>query len=404
MQSINIVESLISLVKIPSEVTRKDGKIVRMKYHEVAETIKGLAEKHGLDVESIDILGGEIPTLFISVPAQGPTVALITHYDVIPARGPWVINGEEMDPYQPVVRDGKIYGRGAADDKSAIVAAIAALTELQDEGIALRYQPTLIVTGDEEVGGTGIREILNQGYKWDRAIILDAGSEYVSIGASGVVHGWIKVKGKAGHAGHAHLTVNAAEKMVELLYEFKQFKAKRQSKLSKFASPPGSPLPKLWGRFNITILKLGPREAEKHNRVPGETWAGFDMRLLPEEDMEQAINELYSSFSAIVAKLGVNAEIEIEGAQRGWYTKNKEFIDEVYRAAKEAYVKAGLKGKPGIAAELGGNDGTFFYQRGIDVIAFGSIRAGTNIHAQGEYVYIEDIEMLKHFIKIFLAK
>lgn len=405
--SFDIVENLKRLVEIPSEVRYEKNKVIRQNYRRVAETIAEMARSHGLNVEQIDLLDGEIPTLIITLPEapqNRPTMAFVSHYDVVPARGPWVVDREEIDPYEPVVKGGKMYGRGAADDKSGIVASVGALVDLLEEKAELKYNPVVVVTGDEEVGGTGIKLLLEKGYRWDKVVIVDAGSEYVSIGASGVVEGWIKVRGKAGHAGYPHVARNAVEDLVRLLNELLIFKSSRFAKLSRLPSPPGSPLPRVWGRFTVNIVKLPETEAEKHNRIPGEAWAGFDMRLIPEESLEEAINELYSFFSSAVARLGINGSLEIISKQKGWYAKNEEFVNEAVLAARKAYERAGLEGEPGIAAELGGNDGSHFDAYGMDVLAFGTIRSGTNIHAPGEFVYLKDVEMGRYFIYEILRK
>jgi Acetylornithine deacetylase/Succinyl-diaminopimelate desuccinylase and related deacylases len=93
-----------------------------------------------------------------------------------------------------------------------------------------------VVTGDEEVGGAGVKALLQKGYRWDRVVIVDSGSEYVSVGASGVVAGWIKVRGKSGHAGYPFEARNAAEDLVELLHVLREFKEHRARKVSSL--PP----------------------------------------------------------------------------------------------------------------------------------------------------------------------
>jgi len=397
---LDVVQALSELVKIPSEVYYHENRVVRKNYREAAEATATIAESSGLKVEKLELEGGEIPTLIVTLPSAPrgkPSVAFVTHYDVVPARGPWRINGEEIDPYTPRVRDGKLYGRGAADDKSGIVATIAGLVDAKESGVELAYNPVVIVTGDEEVGGTGVRRLLEGGARWDHVIIVDSGSEYVSIGASGVVEGWIKVRGRSGHAGYPHVARNAAEDLVRVLSDLMEFKAVRGSKVSKLPSPPGSPVPYVWGRFTINILKMPPTEPEKHNRIPGEAWAGFDMRLLPEEDIEEAIRELLGAISAVAMKRGVALEVELLNKQRGWYTKNQFFMQKVLSAVSK------VKGREArVAAELGGNDGTFFDEYGMDVIAFGTIREGTNIHSEGEFVYLEDIECFRKFMVEFL--
>ena len=407
MNVLDLVEELKNLVKIRSEVKIKNGKIIREEYDKAAEKVAKLAESAGLEVEVLDleVKDGKVPTIIATLDVEAPSLALVSHYDVVPAKGPWIIDGKEVDPYTPLVLEGKLYGRGAADDKSAIVCSLTALEELVKSSTELKYKPVIVVTGDEEIGGLGIRTLLDKGYKWDKALIIDASVNYLSVGASGVVHGWIKVKGRAGHAGYPHTAVNPVETASLLVTELvKAYKPLRAGKLSKLKAPPGSPLPNVWGRFSFTIIKLGTSESEKHNRIPAETLAGFDMRLLPEENVEEALKEFYSTFSGITTKLGIRAELEIVSAQPGWYTTDQKYVTTALEALKEAYRKVGIKEEPSIAGELGGNDGTFFALKGIPVLAYGAIREEeNNIHAPGEFVYIKDLNILKEFIKTLLS-
>ncbi|MEZ0345647.1 MAG: M20/M25/M40 family metallo-hydrolase [Infirmifilum sp.] len=85
--------------------------------------------------------------------------------------------------------------------------------------------------------------------------------------------------------------------------------------------------------------------------------------------------------------------------QRGWFSKDESFVREALRAAEEAYRAVGLRGPITTAAELGGNDGTFFDAVGVPVVAFGAIRAECNVHSENEFVFVRDIYMLREFVK-----
>lgn len=397
----DLVEELKKLISIKTEVKIEDNVIIRENYDKIADEILRISEKLGLKAEIIDLKDeyGEIPTLIISLDLDKSTIAFPSHYDVVPAGEKWIIdNGISMNPYNPIVKDEKVYGRGAADDKSAIVSSLAALDELSKRS-DLKYNPVIIITGDEEVGGNGIKLLLDKGYRWDKVVILDADAEYLSIGASGVVHGWIIVNGKAGHAGYPHKSINPIDALTTIMSEFNnKFKPFRASKISRLNSPPNSIIPKIWGRFTFTIIKIGPDDVEKHNRIPSKAIAGFDMRLLPEEDIKAAINELYSYFSKIISAYGFDGSIKITNSQKGWYSKDKTFINEALNAVHKAYTSVGIKKQPFAAAELGGNDGSFFDTKGIPVVAFGALREECNFHAPGEFVYIRDLTLLKNFI------
>jgi len=403
----DLVEELKKLVSIKTDVKIEDGKIVRENYDKIADSIAELASRLGLDVQILELKDehGVIPTVIVSIDVDKPTLAFPSHYDVVPAGEKWVLEDNiVINPYEPLVKDGKVYGRGAADDKSAIISSIAALEELSQRKSQLKYKPVVIVTGDEEVGGNGIKLLLDKGYRWDNVVILDANANYLSIGASGVVHGWIRVRGKAGHAGYPHLAINPIDNLALIIREMNtKFKSFRASKISRYNSPPGSPVPKLWGRFTFTIIKMGSSDIEKHNRIPSEAIIGFDMRLLPEEKADNALKELYSYFSEIISTYNLNAEVEITNYQEGWYSKDEEFVKEALYAVDKAYKSVGIREKPVTAAELGGNDGTFFDAKGMPVVAFGTMREENNVHAPCEFVYIRDIELLKNFIIYLLS-
>ena len=403
--TMNIVDMLKELVSIRSEVYIRNGKIHRENYEEIADKIAEIANKLGLsaDIRRLRVNGESIPVVMVKMEGHGSTIALVSHYDVVPAKGPWLVDGVEMDPYTPVVIDGKVYGRGSADDKSAIVASLLALGELNEAKRPLKYNPTVVVVGDEEIGGVGVRRLLDEGFKWDKVLILDSSADFLSVGASGVVHGWIKVKGRGGHAGYPHLCKNPVEDACRLVTKLcEEYKAIRANKLSKFNSPPNSPFPKVWGRISFTIMKLGSKEAEKHNIIPSEAIIGFDLRLIPEEDEAEAVNEFIDYVQHISLQLKVETDIEVLSLQRGWYTTDEEYIDEAKEALRRAMKTTMDKEDVKIAAELGGNDGTFFFKKGMPTIAFGAIRPDNNIHTEGEFVYIKDIVLLKEFIKELL--
>lgn len=397
------VKILKKLVSIKSEVYVKEGRIVRENYRKIAEVITDFFEKiEGARVEILDLKtseGDEVPAVVASLDVDAPSLAFVSHYDVVPAKGPWIIEGKEVDPYKPVVLEDRLYGRGASDDKSAIVASVIALSRLAKIKENLKYRPYMVVTGDEEIGGTGVRLLLKK-MTFDKAVILDSDADSIVVAASGIIHGWIRVKGRAGHAGYPHRADNAVEKAIKLLHEFiSRYKPLRENRVSQFNAPRDAPRPKTWGRFNMTVVKLGPREPEKLNRIPGEVLAGFDIRLIPEEAPREAVSELKKVFQEVVSETGIDAELELTGCRNGWYTTDKNLVAEAIFSGEEAYRRVyGIDFKLGTIAQLGGNDGTHFFNKGIPCVGFGTHRSNNNLHGKNEFVYLKDIDLVAEFI------
>jgi acetylornithine deacetylase/succinyl-diaminopimelate desuccinylase-like protein len=142
-----------SLVRIPS-VSADPAAAEAMRTS--ATAVSDLLASAGLDVEVVRA-GGGLPAVLGRRPAPpgAPTVLLYAHHDVQPAgnRADW-----DSDPFQPVERDGRLYGRGAADDKAGIALHLAALRALGgDLGIGV----TVLVDGEEEIGSPTLGGILD---------------------------------------------------------------------------------------------------------------------------------------------------------------------------------------------------------------------------------------------------
>ncbi len=378
------------IVEVDTDVMKKTG------YVECAKILREEAEAIGLKVEvydSVDYAGDGIsrPNLvaFLDVGAD-KTLGIVTHYDVVPPGDGWA-----YPPFKLTVVDDRAYGRGASDDKGAIVTALGALRRVSDRS---KFNVKLMMSPDEEVGGRfGIGYLVNVvKVQCDEVIILDGGPEAVSIGASGIIRGTIRVKGTQGHAAYPHLYSNPIYGLITFLDRFRRFSEVRAKKISKIPAPPGSPLPYLWGRFSITVLRAG----EKENVIPGEAIAKFDLRVLPDEPLEEAMNELKSFFLAVKQETQIDAELVDVRGGGNWH------IDPEHPMAK-AFQKAASKayGEPiPIAGEFGGNDGRYFAPRGIPTISYGPLRRGTNYHGVNEHVYLKDIQCVRNALMHYLTE
>jgi acetylornithine deacetylase/succinyl-diaminopimelate desuccinylase-like protein len=138
------------------------------------------------------------------------------------------------------------------------------------------------------------------------------------------------------------------------------------------------------------MIKAG----EKENVIPGACEIRFDRRLLPEEPIEKAEQELKEFFNTAVAKAGCEATLEITNKVPGYYTSKEQVFVQTVQKTIEKTLGESLP----FAGELGGNDGSFFAKNGIPVVCFGPIAHDTCYHGINEFVYLRDIEKVRDLI------
>ena len=136
------------------------------------------------------------PNLVATLPGagDGPSLMLLGHADVVSAGEGWTV-----DPFAAERRDGAIYGRGTADMKAGMAAAVAALEILSAGNIRLRGDVILASVVDEEAGGMGTLAVVDRGYRADGAIIPEPTDLNVAPLCRGILWGRLTVPGRASH-------------------------------------------------------------------------------------------------------------------------------------------------------------------------------------------------------------
>jgi acetylornithine deacetylase/succinyl-diaminopimelate desuccinylase-like protein len=170
-----------------------------------AEAVAELMRGCGLEVQIVRGSGQPAVVGRRAAPEGAPTVLLYAHHDVQPAGDPtlWI-----SDPFEPVERDGRLYGRGAADDKAGVMAHVAALRAFGD---ALPVGVVLFVEGEEEFGSESLDELLEthkETLRSDVIVIADSGNWDIGVPAlttslRGVVSCFVEVStlSNAVHSG-----------------------------------------------------------------------------------------------------------------------------------------------------------------------------------------------------------
>ena len=314
-----------------------------------------------------------------------PRLIFYSHIDVVPAEG-W-------DAFNPRVENGKIYGRGAADMKGAIVALLLGLETLK--GKPLKYNTSVMITTDEETNqASQIRYLAQflQPVSGSAIFSLDSSFGYVGIANLGVLQMDIRVKGKSVHSGLSHLGENAVEKANLLMGALLDLKSKVNQRKSAIDVHPGTGLTKMEAKLNINKIEGGL----KVNIVPDQCLISVDRRLIPEENLVEAEKELMDTLSSVK---GVEWEIAKIHRIPTVPPCQAPIVDQLAEIIKE------VTGQSGKFGEMGSGDLPYIVtsEWGGKEFGLGVIRGECNIHGKNEFVYQKDIEDLARIISRFLS-
>ncbi|HQL41896.1 MAG TPA: M20/M25/M40 family metallo-hydrolase, partial [Candidatus Omnitrophota bacterium] len=205
-----------------------------------------------------------IATLKGTSKASAKNALLLTpHIDTVPAGTGW-----SMNPFGGQIKNGRIYGRGATDDKGNLACAMEAMRSLVEDGVRLSHDVVLAATVDEETGSKqGIVPLLNKGMlKPKAALILDSDEFSTIIAQKGLMHARVQVFGKKAHGAYKWYGVNAIEAATGIIEELKNFKFVYHP--HALLRPP---------TINIGTIKGG----DKVNMVADFCELSFDLRFLP---------------------------------------------------------------------------------------------------------------------------
>lgn len=289
---------LAELVKVPSDNPPGDCAPHAIRAAELLERLGFTVERHPVPDDLVKA-NGMISCVNLVVRkkfGEGPVVALNAHGDVVAPGDGW-----SVDPYAAVVKDGVMYGRGVAVSKSDFVTYAYALLALEALGRTLNGSIELHLTYDEEAGGAiGPQWLLEQGIsKPDYA--FSAGFSYaITTAHNGCLHLEVTVNGKSAHAARpdtGHDALEAATKVLQALYNYRATLAKLRSGVEGITTPS----------LVVGLIKGGINT----NVVPDKVSFRLDRRLIPEENPEQAEEELRALIAGAVNDMtGISVEVK----------------------------------------------------------------------------------------------
>jgi succinyl-diaminopimelate desuccinylase len=318
---------------------------------------------------------GNVENLWARRGSAHPLFCFAGHTDVVPA-GP--LEEWRSDPFAPTVRDGLLYGRGAADMKSGLAAMITATEEFvrahDDHSGSIAY----LITSDEEgpsVDGTKrvVQTLTERGEQIDWCLVGEPSSEQsigdtIKVGRRGSLSGRLTVHGVQGHVAYPQLAENPVHTLAPALAELTR-------RVWDGGTEHFQPT-----TFQVSNLNAGTGAP---NVIPGELKARFNLRYSPVQTLEG----LKSTVEEILLRHGVRHTLE-------WYVSGEPFYTPpgvLSRSVSEAV--AGVTGRaPQLSTGGGTSDGRFIRPLGAQVVELGVVNA--SIHKVNECVAVADIDAL----------
>lgn len=332
---------------------------------------------------------GDVDNFYARRGSDGPLLIFAGHTDVVPT-GP--VEKWHTPPFEPTIKDGMLYGRGAADMKTSCAAFITSIEEFVEANPNHSGSIGLLITSDEEgiaINGTVkvIEALKARNELIDYCIVGEPTSnkvvgDMIKNGRRGSLSGKLTVKGIQGHIAYPHLVKNpihmvapAIKDMVDTVWD----------KGNEYFPPTSWQISNMNGGTGAT------------NVVPGEVEILFNFRFCPELDGQGSTEaNLKQRVHAILDKHALNYDLEWEYSPP-YITPRGNLVEAISEAIEESY---GVM--PELSTTGGTSDGRFIADICKQVIEFGPLNA--TIHKLNECVGVADIEPLKDTYKRTMEK
>ncbi|HTR58533.1 MAG TPA: succinyl-diaminopimelate desuccinylase [Casimicrobiaceae bacterium] len=337
------------------------------------EILKARLERCGFRCETLT--AGQVTNLWARRGEARPAVCFAGHTDVVPSgpREAW-----SSDPFVPTIRDGYLYGRGAADMKSSLAAFVVAIEAFVAAHPKHLGSIALIVTSDEEgpaVDGT-VRvtdRLKARGDMLDYCVVGEPTSaerlgDTIKNGRRGTLSGTLRVRGVQGHVAYPHLAKNPIHLVAPAIGELA---AMNWDDGNEYFPPT---------TWQVSNIRAGTGAT---NVIPGSLDLMFNFRYATASTRES----LRERFEAVLRRHGLDYELEWTGSGDPYLTPHGKLVATVAEAIGKT---CGVS--PEVSCTGGTSDGRFIAAVCPEVVELGPVNA--TIHKVDERVAIADLEPL----------
>lgn len=330
---------------------------------------------------------GDVDNLFARYGTGKPHFCFAGHTDVVPEGDPasW-----SSPPYEATLKDGALWGRGAADMKGAIAAFAAAAARTIANG-EITGSLSFLITGDEEGPAiNGTRKVLDwmreQKIDIDHCLVgepsnPDALGDMIKVGRRGSINCWLTVTGKQGHVAYPHRANNPIPALLRKLLHLSE-----------------TPLDEGYERFDPSSLQVTDIHIGNpaHNVIPEKATARFNIRFNPNWTGASIEIWLREQLDALAASLNAAYELKTIVSGEAFLTTDTAFLKLIADCAEE---KTGQRPE---FSTTGGTSDARFIKDHAPVAEFGLV--GATMHQTDEHVAIADIKLLADIYELILQQ
>ncbi len=345
----------------------------------LAPLVRHFFAQRGIETFDQEVFPGR-PNVIARLPGKTQRrLVLEAHMDTVS------IKGMSIPPFEPAIRDGRLYGRGAVDDKAGLAAMMHAVASLKEEGITPECEVWLAAVVDEEFSFRGVVKLC-EGLQAEAAIVAEPTELRAVIASKGVLRWRIVTRGKAAHSSKPHLGNNAISHMARLVLALEQENQRLAAQTHPLLGP---------ATISVGVITGGVQV----NLVPDHCAIEIDRRLLPGESASTVLRHYQQLIDTLKAQHpGFDAFMEDPPL----------LVDEaldtpadapVVRVAQRVLGPLALNPAP-----LGvpfGSDASKLSRAGIPTIVFGP-GSIDQAHAADEYVETAAVQTAERFYRDFI--
>ncbi len=377
----SMVEMMLGMLRIPSMAPENggEGELKRV------ELLEGVIKSWGFDeIERVDakderVPSGVRPNLIATITGEtSRRLWILSHTDIVPPGDP---AGWKSPPFEPLVSEGRVYGRGAEDNGQALIASLFAAKSLLDAKVRPHYTLKVVLVADEEVGSTkGVIHLLDQNLFRNEDLVLvpdycQPEGDKIEVSEKNILWVAIRTHGLQTHGSTPERGANAMESASRYMLRLVEHLRGKYVKTDALFDPPVSTFSPTKRDANVPNV----------NTIPGEDSFYMDCRILPEYPPEEVLGEMRSLAEVFARELQVKIDVDV--IQMTHSARMPQDAD-IVRLLKDALRRTrGVEGK--LVGIGGGTVANYFRERGIPAAVWGT---GDEVaHIVNEYCKIENL-------------